>query len=280
MRQDFALDIIESEFDSKVLALSHRVPVLVDFWAPWCGPCKTLKPLLEKLAGEYGGRFVLVKINSDEAQAVAARYAVRSIPAVKLFIGGEVVDEFMGALPEGQVRAFLDAHLPDEAERLRRIAATHAEPLKRVELLRQAAELSGGRPGIMLDLVAALLDAGLPDEALAGLESVAVRERDDNWLRLKARLDLLGEGGGEDEASLRSRLEADPKDFEARFTLATLLAQRNEWSAAFGQLLEVVLRDKAEARDRARNRLIEWFPLCPDLRAVMMARRDLSMYLN
>lgn len=280
MRQDFALDIIESEFDSKVLALSHRVPVLVDFWAPWCGPCKTLKPLLEKLAGEYGGRFVLVKINSDEAQAVAARYAVRSIPAVKLFIGGEVVDEFMGALPEGQVRAFLDAHLPDEAERLRRAAATQAEPLARVELLRQAAELSGGRPAIVLDLVAALIDAGLTDEALAGLESVAPRERDEHWLRLKARLDLLGEGGGGDEAGLRSRLEADPRDFEARFTLATLLAQRNEWSAAFDQLLEVVLRDKAEARDRARGRLIEWFPLCPDPRAVAMARRDLSMYLN
>lgn len=280
MRQDFALDIIESEFDSKVLALSHRVPVLVDFWAPWCGPCKTLKPLLEKLAGEYGGRFVLVKINSDEAQAVAARYAVRSIPAVKLFIGGEVVDEFMGALPEGQVRAFLDAHLPDEAERLRRIAATHAEPLARVELLRQAAELSGGRPAIMLDLVAALIDAGLPDDALAGLESITVPERDDNWLRLKARLDLLGEGGVEDEASLRSRLEADPKDFEARFTLATLLAQRNDWPAAFGELLEVVLRDRAEARARARSRLLEWFSLCPDMRAVMMARRDLSMYLN
>ncbi|KAB2968577.1 tetratricopeptide repeat protein [Zoogloea sp.] len=280
MSHDFAIDIIESEFDSKVLALSRRVPVLVDFWAPWCGPCKTLKPLLEQLAREYGGRFVLVKINSDEAQAVAARYAVRSIPAVKLFIGGEVVDEFMGALPEGQVRAFLDAHLPDEAERLRHAAAGRAEPLERVELLRQAAELSGGRLAIVLDLVAALIDAGLPDEALAGLESVPARERDDNWLRLKARLDLAGEGGMEDEAALRGRLEADAKDFEARFGLATLLAQRNEWSDAFGQLLEVVLRDKAEARDRARGRLLEWFPLCPDLRAVAMARRDLSMYLN
>lgn len=280
MSHDFALDIIESEFDSKVLALSRRVPVLVDFWAPWCGPCKTLKPLLEKLAREYGGRFVLVKINSDEAQAVAARYAVRSIPAVKLFIGGEVVDEFMGALPEGQVRAFLDAHLPDEAERLRHAAAAQAEPLARVELLRQAAELSGRRLAIVLDLVAALIDAGLPDEALVGLESVAVRERDDSWLKLKARLDLAGEGGMEDEAVLLGRLEADPRDFEARFGLATLLAQRNDWSAAFGQLLEVVLRDKAEARDRARSRLLEWFPLCPDMRAVMMARRDLSMYLN
>jgi putative thioredoxin len=96
------------------------VPVLVDFWAPWCGPCRSLKPLLEKLAGEYGGRFELAKLNSDEAPSVSARYAVRSIPAVKLFVDGEVVDEFTGALPEGQLRAFLDARLPDEAEELRR----------------------------------------------------------------------------------------------------------------------------------------------------------------
>jgi hypothetical protein len=89
-----------------------------------------LKPLLEKLAVEYGGRFVLAKINSDEAQAVAARYAVRSIPAVKLFVNGEVVDEFAGALPEGQVRAFLDGHLPDEAERLRLSAEGIADPLR------------------------------------------------------------------------------------------------------------------------------------------------------
>ena len=276
----YAYDVTEADFDTAVLARSREVPVLVDFWAPWCGPCRVLKPLLEKLAADYGGRFELAKLNSDEAPSVSARYAVRSIPAVKLFVDGQVVDEFTGALPEGQVRAFLDAHLPDEAEQLRRQAATLADPMARADLLNQAAELSGGRPEIVLDLIAALLDAGLLDYAAAGLESVEPRDRDERWLKLKARLDLARGPGDVDAGVLEARIAADPKDFEARFALATLLAQRQDWSAAFAQLLEVVLRDKADARKAARDRLVEWFPLCPDPKAVMAARRELSMYLN
>ena len=275
-----AYDITEADFDTAVLARSREVPVLVDFWAPWCGPCRSLKPLLEKLAGEYGGRFELAKLNSDEAPSVSARYAVRSIPAVKLFVDGEVVDEFTGALPEGPLRAFLDARLPDEAEKLRRQAAGLADPMARAELLNQAADLSGGRPEIVLDLVAALLDAGLTDYAAAGLDSIEPRERDETWLKLKARLDLARGPGEVDEVALEARIAADPKDFEARFALATLHAQRQAWSAAFAQLLEVVLRDKADARKQARDRLVEGFPLCPDPKAVTTARRELSMYLN
>ena len=277
---DFSIDITEADFETAVLARSREVPVLVDFWAPWCGPCRTLKPLLEKLAGEYGGRFVLAKLNSDEAPSVSARYAVRSIPAVKLFIDGEMVGEFLGALPEGQVRAFLDGHLPDEAEKLRRAAGGLADPRKRVALLRRALELSAGRQVIVFDLVLALIDAGLPEEALAALEAVEPRERDEQWLKLKARLDLAQGAGAVNEAELRARIEANPKDFEARMALATVLAQQEAWPAAFEQLLEIVLRDRGEARSQARGRLVEWFPLCPDLKAVMEARRQLSMYLH
>ncbi len=275
-----SFDVAESDFDSAVLSRSRQVPVLVDFWAPWCGPCRTLKPLLEQLADDYGGRFEPAKVNSDKAQAVAARYAVRSIPAVKLFVDGEVVDEFTGALPEGQLRTFLDANLPDEAEKLRRAAAGVASPLERAELLRQALDLSGGRHEILLDLIAALLDAGLSDYAAAGLESVPPREQDARWRKLKARLDLASGAGAADEDTLRGRIGADPQDFEARFELATLLAQRGEWPAAFAELLEVVLRDRSDARTTARSRLVEWFALCPDARAVAAARRQLSMYLN
>ena len=278
--RDFSLDVSEVEFDTAVIALSRRVPVLVDFWAPWCGPCRTLKPMLEKLATEYGGRFVLAKINSDEAQTVAARYAVRSIPAVKLFVNGDVVDEFAGALPEGQVRAFLDRHLPDEAERLRLSAAGIADPLQRAERLRQAASMSGGRQSIILELVGALLDARLVEDAAAGLETIAEPDRDEAWRSLKARLDLIVGAEATDESALVARIGADAKDFEARFALAAALAGRGEWGAAFEQLLEVVLRDRADARGKARDTLVEWFGICPDAKAVMNARRQLSMYLN
>lgn len=275
-----SFDVGEADFSREVLDLSRRVPVLVDFWAPWCGPCRSLKPLLEKLAVEYGGRFVLAKVNSDEAQALAARFAVRSIPAVKLFVDGEVVDEFMGAQPEGEVRAFLDRHLPDEAERLRQEAAAIAPPLERAEVLREAVRLSGGRPAIVMDLAAAQIDAGLLDEAAAGLDTVDPRARDERWHTLASRLALVREAPGVDETALEARIAADPRDFEARFALAASRAGRGEWSSAFGQLLEIVLRDRAAARGQARDKLVEWFALCPDARPVAEARRQLSSYLN
>ena len=114
----------------------------------------------------------------------------------------------------------------------------------------------------------------------AGLDSVEPRERGEGWSKLKARLDLAQGAGDVDEGALEARIATDPKDFEARFALATLQARRGAWRDAFAQLLEVVLRDRAEARKAARDKLVEWFPLCPDPKAVMNARRELSMYLN
>ena len=120
---EHSLDIGLADFQQAVLEESKHRPVLVDFWAPWCEPCKSLKPVLEKLAAEYGGKFLLAKINSDDNQELAARYGVRGIPSVKAFIDGEPVDEFSGALPESEVRAFLDRLVPGPADELR--AAGH-----------------------------------------------------------------------------------------------------------------------------------------------------------
>ncbi len=123
---EHALDVGLADFAQSVLEESKHRPVVVDFWAPWCGPCKSLKPILEKLAAEYGGKFLLAKINSDDNQELAARYGVRGIPSVKAFVDGEPVDEFSGALPEGEVRAFLDRLVPSPADELRQQAAGRA----------------------------------------------------------------------------------------------------------------------------------------------------------
>jgi putative thioredoxin len=215
-----AYDITEADFDTAVLARSREVPVLVDFWAPWCRPCRSLKPLLEKLAGEYGGRFELAKLNSDEAPSVSARYAVRSIPAVKLFVDGEVVDEFTGALPEGRCGPSSTPACPTRPK-IAPAGGHLADPLARAELLNQAADLSGGRPEIVLDLVAALLDAGLADYAAAGLDSIEPRERDE-LAEIEGPAGSRPRPGRGGRAALDARIAADPKDFEARFALATL----------------------------------------------------------
>ena len=120
---DLSFDVTEADFRQTVLERSLDVPVLLDCWAPWCGPCRNLKPILEKLAREYGGRFVLAKLNTDEAPQISAALQIRSIPLVVLFVGGRPVDQFMGALPEGQVRAFLDKHIGEQVSEVEALRA-------------------------------------------------------------------------------------------------------------------------------------------------------------
>ncbi len=261
-----AIDATESNFLQEVVEASRRVPVLVDFWAPWCGPCRSLGPILERLAAEYQGRFRLAKVSSDENQALAAQFGVRGIPNVKAVVDGQIVNEFTGALPESAVREFIDALLPSPAEPLRQealAARARGEGDAARKLLLQAIHLDPRHEPARLDLIDVLLDAGDFAEAQRLLDETAEAGKDrDRIDSLAARLALArGAAGGADEAALRARLAADAADLAARLALANLLALKQDYRAALEELLEVVRRDRAFQDDIGRKTMLQIFSL-------------------
>ncbi len=278
---EHALDVGLADFNLHVLEESQHRPVVVDFWAPWCGPCKSLKPILEKLAAEYGGRFLLAKIDSDENQELAARYAVRGIPSVKAFLNGEVIDEFSGALPEGEVRAFLDRLIPSPADALRvqamdvRMAGDSAGAL---QLLAEASRLDPQNLGVRLDAAEIMLDLGEIDEAQRLIGSVP-DDLDPRVAQLKARLQFSG-ATGEDAAALRARVDADGNDLDARLKLANLLIAAGDYEAGMEQLLEIVRRDRSFGDDVGRTTLLSVFNLLGGGELVSRYRRMLASALN
>lgn len=279
-------DVTEADVQARVLERSLQVPVLLDCWAPWCGPCKSLGPILEKLARDYGGAFELAKINTDEAPNLSAALRIRSIPLVVLFIGGRPVDQFTGALPEGQIRAFLDKHLQPPADPMEtlRAEASQAPPEEAEALLTEALEMVPGHSDATADLAERwLARAASVTDVTALLDAVPAAARGDRDASLRKRLAILANRPAGDPASLAARIAANSKDFEARFALAAIQVFEGEFATAFDNLLEVVLRDKAEGkpdRERARKQLIDWFEACPDAEAVSRGRRYLGMYLN
>jgi putative thioredoxin len=277
-----SFDVTEAEFEAAVLERSLQVPVLLDCWAPWCGPCRSLGPVLEKLAREYGGEFVLAKLNTDEAPEISAALQIRSIPLVVLFIGGQPVDQFLGALPEGQIRAFLDKHLqpePTPVDQLRAEAAT-SEGEAAEALLHEALAAEPGHADASYDLAERLIARGALDLAQARLDGIATAERTDRHDALAKRVALARNRPQGDARALTARIAANPKDHDARYALAAILAYEGQFGAAFDQLLETVLRDKGEFRERARKQLVEWFDICPEPDTVSRGRRYLGMYLN
>jgi putative thioredoxin len=282
---ELSFDVTEADFRRTVLERSLDVPVLLDCWAPWCGPCRNLKPVLEKLVQAYGGRFVLAKLNTDEAPQISAALQIRSIPLVVLFVGGRPVDQFMGALPEGQVRQFLDRHLGAEpagspVDELREQAAQAPDAQTAIAMLQQALSLEPHHPELLMDLAERLIALPESEQAQAVLEAVPADGRGDRHAALLKRLELARNRPPGDPQALAARIAANPRDHEARFALAALRIYGNEYDAAFEQLLEVVLRDRAEWREKARAQLVEWFAACPDADAVSRGRRFLGMYLN
>ncbi|MRR51255.1 MAG: tetratricopeptide repeat protein [Rhodocyclaceae bacterium] len=260
-----AYDVNLDDFEEKVLATSCRVPVLVDFWAEWCQPCRILKPMLEKLAAEYGGRFILAKVNSDHNQPLAQRYGVRGIPAVKAFINGHMVDEFTGALPEGQVRDFLDKLIPSPAEPLRLDALAARQQGNLTEARRLMAEALALDPQFedaRLDLAEMALEAQAFDDARQVLDTWNKPPRDTARLdALRARLAMAEKCHGVDTAALEAQLAADPTNLDARLALAHTQAFAGSYRPALENLLEIVRRDRKWNDEAGRKGLLELFTL-------------------
>jgi putative thioredoxin len=256
----FAFDVSLETFDSAVITPSQEIPVVVDFWAPWCEPCKTLKPMLEKLAEEYGGRFLLAMVNADENPEIAQHFGVRSIPTVKVLFQGQLVDEFTGALPEAQLRAFLDRFaLPPVGGNLREEATALIAEGKLEEALAKLVEASKAKPedqAIQLDAVDVMMQLGRNDEAQQLLSGEYTQEPD-RANALRARLALAA--GAADTFEIEARLAANPADHAARIELANAYAAQGKFREAMEAALEVAIRDRSFGEGLGRTTLLKLF---------------------
>ena len=260
------IDTTLSSFESDVIEASMEVPVLVDFWAPWCGPCKALGPILEKLERDYGGRFKLVNVNSDTNPELVSSFALKSIPYVVAFVDGNAVAQFMGAQPEAYVRAFLDRLIPNPGE-LEHRSAREALAKRQLgvadELLRNALALDPSNDGARLDLIGMLLDRD--DFESARIHHLLLSPKVENqsaYATVQARYEAACKAAQLPPAeSLVQRIADDGADLQARFDLAELHVARREFAAACEQLLEIVRRDRSFKDDGARLKLLDVFEM-------------------
>jgi putative thioredoxin len=258
----WTIDVSEENFEAEVLERSNTVPVLVDFWAEWCGPCKALGPVLEKLAAEHAGEFMLAKVNVDENPGLASVFGVQGIPAVKLFQDGELASEFTGALPEPMVRQFLTKFLPSAADK----EAQEAESLEQSGESEQAKSIyekiiksEPNHAKALLGLGRLAVDAGDNQKASEYLDRIPIiAEERKEADRLIARLNLQS-GAAENLSPLQERVKAEPNNVAARFELAQALAGAEKYEEALKDFLHIVKTDREFQDDGARKAMVQIF---------------------
>ena len=278
-------DVTPENFETDVLQASLKTPVLVDFWATWCGPCKTLGPMLEKLAGEYNGAFRLAKVDVDKNQELAGMFGIRSIPTVMLVKDGQIADGFAGALPEGQLREFLSRHLQpldgegevDEAPE----ELAPESPEQAINRLQQEIATTPDRSELKLDLAIALAQAGQASAAEAELNALPANlATDTRAVRLRSQLDLVRSLEGQPTLeTLQQRIQANPQDWEAHDLLGVRLLLGDDPAAGLEHWLLLLEKARDWNDGQAKKRLLAAFNTLDDAELVGRYRRRMSSLL-
>jgi len=286
MSQAFSIDVTQENFANQVIEASHRQPVLVDFWATWCGPCQSLMPVLEQLAQSYQGKFLLAKVEIDSQQALATQFGVRSVPTVKLVKNGQIVDEFTGALPESQIRLFLDKHIERESDQRMQQALSRYQQGETDAALAEMGQILQADPANEKNKISyarVLILENHLDEARQWLASLSVEAALKPEVRaMQAQLEFIEiVQNAPDVATLEKQLAKDPRNSEARYQLSAHAILGGQLEVAFEQLLEIVKQDRNYNDDAARKALLKLFELLGDNHELVSSyRRKLAMALN